>query len=347
MNTSFFNRDFCFVISQAESVRVWTYPYEALEEVIANALYHRDYLTREPVEIRVYPDKLIKLNYGGPDRSIKLAEFQKGSVFPRRHRNRRLGDFLKELDLTEGKATGIPTIRRVMQTNGSPMPEFLTDEERSFFQATLPVHPWFLEDKLEIKDEIEQESDHTIGGPIGSPKGGPISSPIHLTERQAQILDLLKNEPGLTKRRIAVLLDINVSPIQEHLNGLKRLGFIARIGGKRGFWQIIEPSVQRQEDAKDGEGPHTIPVQKPTQSGNEPGIIPHTIPGIIDLPEKQKELLEYLLDNPKSSIKAISEQLDIHFSTVREHIDKLKEKGVLKREGGTRGYWRVAINDPE
>ncbi len=351
---------------QAESVRVWNYPYEALEEVIANALYHRDYLTREPVEIRVYPDKLIILNYGGPDRSIKLTEFQKGSVFPRRYRNRRLGDFLKELDLTEGKATGIPTIRRVMQTNGSPMPEFQTDEERSFFQATLPVHPWFLEDKLEVKDEIEQESDHTIGGPIGSPKGGPISSPIHLTERQAQILDLLKNDPGLTKRRIAVLLDINVSTVQEHLNGLKRLGFIARIGGKRGFWQIMELSVQLQEDAKDGEFPHPKltqkttqsgdepgimphpkPTQKPTQSVDEPGIIPHTIPGIIDLPEKQKELLEYLLDNPKSSIKAISELLDIHFSTVREHIDKLKEKGVLKREGGTRGYWRVITNDPK
>lgn len=39
----------------AEAFRVWNYPYEALEEILANSLYHRDYQTREPVEIRIYP----------------------------------------------------------------------------------------------------------------------------------------------------------------------------------------------------------------------------------------------------------------------------------------------------
>lgn len=48
------------------------------------------------------------IEYGGPDRRIKLSEFKNGTVFPRRYRNRRLGDFLKELDLTEGKATPNP-----------------------------------------------------------------------------------------------------------------------------------------------------------------------------------------------------------------------------------------------
>ena len=31
---------------QSESLRVWNYPYEAFEEVIANSLYHREYQTR-------------------------------------------------------------------------------------------------------------------------------------------------------------------------------------------------------------------------------------------------------------------------------------------------------------
>jgi hypothetical protein len=31
-------------------------------------------------------------------------------VRSRRYRNRRLGEFLKELELTEGRATGIPTL---------------------------------------------------------------------------------------------------------------------------------------------------------------------------------------------------------------------------------------------
>jgi len=51
---------------------------------------------------------------------------------------------LKELDLTEGKATGIPTIIRSLKNNGSPAPVFDTNQERSYFQVTLYSHPDFI-----------------------------------------------------------------------------------------------------------------------------------------------------------------------------------------------------------
>lgn len=70
---------------------------------MVNAVYHRSYEIREPIEIRI-------------------------------------GEFLKELDLTEGRSTGLPKILRVMQSNGSPMPVFETDEERSYFLIRLPIH---------------------------------------------------------------------------------------------------------------------------------------------------------------------------------------------------------------
>lgn len=53
--------------------------------------------------------------------------------------NRRTGEFLKELDLTEGRSPGIPKILKVMQENGSPAIEFETDEERTFFLFRLLV----------------------------------------------------------------------------------------------------------------------------------------------------------------------------------------------------------------
>lgn len=46
----------------------------------------------------------------------------------------RLGDFLKELELTEGKATGIPLIRKALKDNDSPDPVFRSDDARSFFR---------------------------------------------------------------------------------------------------------------------------------------------------------------------------------------------------------------------
>ena len=67
----------------------------------------------------------------------------------RRYRNRRIGDFLKELDLTEGRSTGIPKMREAIAQNDSPMPRLLTDEERTCFRIELPIHPAFLKDTVE------------------------------------------------------------------------------------------------------------------------------------------------------------------------------------------------------
>ena len=49
-------------------------------------------------------------------------------------------DFLKELDLTEGRCTGIPTIQDELAKNGSPRASIETDEERSYFLMFIPVH---------------------------------------------------------------------------------------------------------------------------------------------------------------------------------------------------------------
>lgn len=59
----------------------------------------------------------------------------------RRYRNRRIGEFLKELDLTEGRSTGVPKILKAMATNGSPPPLFETDDDRAAYVIRLPVHP--------------------------------------------------------------------------------------------------------------------------------------------------------------------------------------------------------------
>ena len=126
---------------RAEATRVANFPYAAVEEAVVNAIYHRSYEEREPVEVRISPDELAVLSFPGPDRSISLADLRRGKAVSRRYRNRRIGEFLKELDLTEGRATGIPKILRVMRANGSPVPRFETDEHRTSFLIRLPVHP--------------------------------------------------------------------------------------------------------------------------------------------------------------------------------------------------------------
>lgn len=77
---------------------------------------------REPIEVRVSPDELVVVSYPGPDRSISMSDLRARRAVSRRCRNGRIGEFLKELDLTEGRATGIPKILKEMAGNGSPPP---------------------------------------------------------------------------------------------------------------------------------------------------------------------------------------------------------------------------------
>jgi len=130
---------------RAEADRFVTFPYEAVEEALANAVYHRGYDVREPIEVRVTPEALTITSYPGPDPSVRIDALRTGRVVARRYRNRRIGEFLKELRLTEGRGTGVPTMLRAMRDNGSPEPVFETDDARSYFTVVLPVHPLALE----------------------------------------------------------------------------------------------------------------------------------------------------------------------------------------------------------
>lgn len=145
-------------IDDERSVKVFNYPFQALEEAVVNALYHRDYNEREPVEITIEPDKISILSYSGPDRSISMESLKEANMLrSRRYRNRRLGDFLKELDLTEGRATGIPTIQKKLRENGSPKAIIETDESRSYFLIDIPSRKDFVQDTEGIKEaDIER-----------------------------------------------------------------------------------------------------------------------------------------------------------------------------------------------
>ena len=125
---------------RAEADRFWNYPYAAVEEAIVNAVYHRSYEIREPVEVRITPEELSVLSFPGPDRSVGIEDLRAGRAVSRRYRNRRIGEFLKELDLAEGRSTGIPKILKAMSENGSPAPVFETDEDRSYFLIRFPAH---------------------------------------------------------------------------------------------------------------------------------------------------------------------------------------------------------------
>lgn len=143
-------RNFCIseavvkLPDRAEATRVFNYPYQAVEEILANAVYHRSYQVREPIGVRMTPTGMEVTSFPGFARSITDADIAAKSIRGRTYRNRRIGDFLKELRLIEGHNTGFPNAYAALAANGSPDLRFEMDEERSFLSVTIPVHPYFL-----------------------------------------------------------------------------------------------------------------------------------------------------------------------------------------------------------
>ncbi len=141
------------VPGQAEAEKIVPYPYEAMEEALVNAFYHRSYeAPPEPVKVYLYPDRMEVISYPGPVPGIQPNHFLPGeSIPPVPARNRRIGDFLKELRLAERRGTGIPKIQRKMRQNGSPEARFDFDDERTYFRVTLPIHPRYLAIRAEME----------------------------------------------------------------------------------------------------------------------------------------------------------------------------------------------------
>jgi ATP-dependent DNA helicase RecG len=126
-------------------VRGWvSYPLPALRETLVNAVYHRGYDVDqpEPTKVYLYPGRVEIISYPGPVPGIEPQHLVANAQVPGvPARNRRIGEFLKELKLAEGRLSGLPKVFRAMEANGSPPPHFEFDEQRTFFQATLPAHP--------------------------------------------------------------------------------------------------------------------------------------------------------------------------------------------------------------
>ena len=215
---------------------------------MTNSLYHRDYREWEPVVITVEPKGITIQNVGGPDRSIPSADISRGELLiSKRYRNRRLGEYLKELELTEGRSTGIPTIQNVLKTNGSPRAIVVTDEERTFFRITIPCHEAagnIIAD-IATREKSHDSSQKTVKMIPDVLKDvlKDVQKDVlkELSERQIVILELICTSPEATLIEMSRKLKVSDKTIQREFTAIRKLGInIERQDGrKEGKWIIM------------------------------------------------------------------------------------------------------------
>lgn len=143
----------------------------------------------------------------------------------RRYRNRRLGDFLKELDLTEGRSTGVPTIQAKLAENGSPRAIFETTDDRLTFLVTIPIHE-------ECSDSSETKTESS---------GTQLKSSGTRQKTSDKIIEMIKKDPQITAPQIAMELGISTRGVEKNLRQLRETGTLKRVGSPTfgGYWEII------------------------------------------------------------------------------------------------------------
>ena len=203
----------------AESERHFNYPYAALEEALSNAVYHKGYDVREPIEVRVLPDRIEVLSFPGADRSISIEGLKHFHAITRRYRNRRVGDFLKELRLTEGRNTGFHKILRSLRQNGSPEPSFETDEDRLYFLTTIYCHEAFLDNSV--------------------PSGAVL--PKELSGREKTVASFLSEHPRSTLDQASKELGIPRATLARTISCLRASGVVSREGSNRSGSWVVKP----------------------------------------------------------------------------------------------------------
>lgn len=181
----------------------FNYPSDALKEALANAVYHKSYEEREPIEVRVLPDRIEVLSHPGADRSISLEGLKNYRMACRRYRNRRIGEYLKELGLTEGRNTGIHKMLKTLRQNGSPDPLFETDEDRLYFMTTIYAH----------KDSVTSQR-------VSRKQG----------IRRAQILTYFAENPDSTLAAAQNALKIPIATLNRDIAVLREEGQLTREG---------------------------------------------------------------------------------------------------------------------
>lgn len=120
---------------QGKRMDLAEYPIQAVRELILNALLHRDYSIHTegmPIQLIMFRNRLEIRNPGGLYGRLRISDL--GKVQPDT-RNPALAVVMEDLDLTENRYSGIPTIYKVMRENGKKEPVFLN--QRGEFRAIL------------------------------------------------------------------------------------------------------------------------------------------------------------------------------------------------------------------
>ena len=104
----------------AKNRKVSNFPYKAVEELLANAVVHKNYESGKTVQVYITKDEIDIINYNRPLPPITLEDLNRRTIFKERDSvNPEIRNMFKSLGIIESYGTGVGEAKRACEANGS------------------------------------------------------------------------------------------------------------------------------------------------------------------------------------------------------------------------------------
>jgi ATP-dependent DNA helicase RecG len=193
-------------------------PREVVTEAIVNAVAHRDYTSTGSVQVMLFADRLEIWNPGAlpPSLTLEMLRQPHGSV----PGNPLLAEPLYLTRYIERMGTGTGDMIRRCREAGLPEPEFRITDGFSIAITRLPA-------------EITQTPAAGLGERLGEKLGEKLG------ETRANMIQAMRDNPKITTQKLAAILGISTTAVENNIRHLKSEGYLKRVGpAKGGHWEV-------------------------------------------------------------------------------------------------------------
>ena len=189
-------------------------PEAALREALLNAICHKQYESRIPIQVSVYDDRLYVANVGRLPENWTLENLMgKHASLPY---NPDIAHIFYLAGFIESWGRGIEKICDSLKADNLPMPEYT-------------VHPGDIMIKFTGPEDRIVRVNNKVNDRVN----------VHVNDRESALLYYLAQDPGYTVTQLAEMMNVSRKTIAGYLKALKEKGAIERIGTTRtGYWKI-------------------------------------------------------------------------------------------------------------
>ena len=194
-------------------------PQIVFEELLVNALIHRDYFVSAPIRLFIFEDRVEIISPGNLPDHLTIEKICAGNSI---QRNPILASFAaKGLLPYRGLGTGV---RRALQD--WPQIQFIDDRDGCLFTSCV--------ERIKMQKSTEKKRVKVQNASINASINASLSS------LQQLILGVLKEDPKASYESLGIKLGKDRTTVMRNIQKMKDMGVLRRSGSKKiGHWEIL------------------------------------------------------------------------------------------------------------